>query len=124
MRRESGNSTQPADADSAVRALIAKAIKSSPMSRQQIAEAMSLRLGRRVTSFMLDDYTAQTKSAARFPLAWTAIFCEVVGDDSPQRAMLGPRLQRLLALAEAELAQAEEQRRIEALRAQLLSERK
>jgi len=123
IRRESGNPTQPS-ADVALRRLIAGVIKASPKSREQIADEMSLRLGMRVTAGMLRDFTAESKGKARFPAVWIPLFCDILGDDSLQRELLGPRLRQLLALAEADLAHIQEGRRLEALRQRLLAEKR
>lgn len=123
MRRESGNARQPSNADSTLRALIAGVIKSSPKSREEIADELTGRLGTRVTAGMLRDFTAESKGKARFPAVWIPLFCDILGDDSLQRELLGPRLRQLLALAEAELAHIQEGRRLEALRQRLLAEK-
>jgi hypothetical protein len=53
---------------------------------------------------MLDDFAAPSKDGARFPAAWVVAFCEVTGDDSLQRFLLGPRLSRLIEIGELEIS--------------------
>jgi hypothetical protein len=75
-----------------------------PKKRQQIAAELSRKIGRDITASMLNDYTATTKTAARFPAAYVRAFCEVTGNDSLQRSLLGPRLLALIEIGEHELA--------------------
>ena len=96
----SGNSGQ---ADIAVRRQISDAIRRSNKSRAEIAEEMSRRLECRITASMLNDYTAETKGAARFPAAWIAAFCAATNDDGLQRLVMGARLRKLVSLGEREV---------------------
>jgi len=75
-----------------------------PKSRQQIADELSVRSGRTVSLSILNDYTATTKSGARFPAVYLCGFCEATGDDSPLRFLLTPRLLALVELGESVLA--------------------
>ena len=74
--------------DSALRQLLTNAIKRSGKSRAQIADQMAAELGARVTEAMLNDFTSQRKSAARFPAAFVQAFCRAVGSTSLQRSLL------------------------------------
>jgi hypothetical protein len=107
-------------ADGEVRRCVAAAMKKSGLSRDQVADRMTQKLGRPVTVVMLADYTAERKTAARFPGAWIAVFCDVVGDDSLQRLVLSPRLRKLLELAERDLAALDDEIKREQLRDELL----
>jgi len=61
---------------------------------------LTRRLGVKITPFMLDSYTAESKKPARFPAAFVAGFCEVTGSDELQRYLLGARLRELLELGD------------------------
>lgn len=63
--------------DSVIRGIITQAIKSSGLSRAQIAEQMSYLLGERVTERMLDSYTASSMEKHRWPLQYSRAFCSV-----------------------------------------------
>lgn len=51
-------------------------LSASPRSREQVADAMSLLLGRPVSLFMLDAWTAQTKEGHRFPAEYLPAFAQ------------------------------------------------
>ncbi len=63
-----------------------------------------MKVGRNITASMLNDYTANTKNTARFPAAYVRGFCEVTGDDSLQRLLLGDRLRDLAEIGELEVS--------------------
>lgn len=88
--------------DQLVRSTISAAIKASPLSREQIADAMTVMLGLRVTARMLNNFTSGSTSPARFPAAWDRAFCCAVADDS----LLVCRVLRagLIAISEQEKA--------------------
>lgn len=88
------------DLDATIRALMSRVIRRSTKKREQIAAEMTARLGQHITERMLNDYTAQSKRALRFPAAWVPAFCEIVGSDELQRRLLGPELRKLLELGE------------------------
>ena len=92
--------SQQGEGDSGLRRLLTQAIRSCPLSRVEICEALTRRLGLKVTPFMLDSYTAESKKPARFPAAFVAAFCEVTGSDQLQRHLLGARLRELLELGD------------------------
>jgi hypothetical protein len=94
----------PMDRDRAIRNLIAEIIRSSPQSRDVLADEMSRITGQRITRRMLDDFSALSKRAHRFPLSFVVAFCEITGDDRLQRMALSPRLRKLLELGERKLA--------------------
>ena len=84
--RENPGISKPSDA--ALRQLLAEAIRRSAKKRPEIAAEMSPLVGVKVTENMLYDFTAQKKSAARFPAAFVKAFCEVVGSRSLYRLLL------------------------------------
>jgi len=71
------------------------------LSREQIADAMSLMLGKRVTEQMLNAYSAPSKDLHRFPAAWQRAFCQATGDDSLLRCCAELAGFRLLTPADA-----------------------
>jgi hypothetical protein len=68
--------------DQLVRTTISASIKTSSLSRDQIADAMTVMLGLRVTAKMLNNYTSETMQPNRFPAAWDRAFCAAVSDNS------------------------------------------
>jgi len=102
MSSPTGTSAQCSDL--ALRRLLSDVMGACPKDRQRIAAELSQSIGRPITLSILNDYTATTKTAARFPAAYVRAFCEVTGDDSLQRFILGPRLLALIEIGERELA--------------------
>jgi hypothetical protein len=92
------------DADQRLRQLITEAIRRSPLKRIAIAEALTERLGIRVTEHMLNDFTSDSKKAVRFPLLFSAALCEILDDDSIGLFAVRPRVRSLLEFAERELS--------------------
>lgn len=68
------------DDDAVTRGILADTIKKSDLSREQIAERMSWLLSKAITADMLNNFTAESKSNHRFPLAWSRAFCESTRD--------------------------------------------
>jgi len=106
-------------ARSKLRSAIVRAIRSSPRSRQQIAEAMSQILGQPISVHLINSWTAETKKRVRFPAAWIPAFCEAAMDDAPRLALLSAEHRARLRIKEelaelrsmiATLLAAEEQR--------------
>jgi hypothetical protein len=95
---------QSGESDLKIRQLLSDIMAACSKDRQQIAIGLSRRTGRAITVSMLNDYTATTKTAARFPASYVQDFCEVTNDDRLQRFLLGPRLLALIELGERELA--------------------
>jgi len=101
--------THRANDGASIRSILNRAIKRSGKSREQIADEMSMRLGFRITEHMLNAFTAEAKSAHRWPAAYDIAFCETVGDywllrDRVRRAgfhMIGRKEHRLLAIGMA-----------------------
>jgi len=91
------------DDDGLVRNAIAVTLKRSTLSREQIAEAMSLILGQRVTEKMLNSYSAPSMQANRFPAAWQRAFCRAADDDLLLRCCAELAGFRLLTPEEADL---------------------
>jgi hypothetical protein len=90
---------QPPD-DVALRKLIADIIRKSPKKRQQIAEELSIRVGRRITVHMLNTYTSDSHKTSHFPAAWLPAFSEIMGDDRLERYVLSNRNREVLEFGE------------------------
>lgn len=69
-----------ASIDAAIRAIISSSLKSSPLSRFEAAAHMSDNLNVEITKARLDSWSAESKDGHRFPLVYTAAFCEATGD--------------------------------------------
>lgn len=108
--------------DVEIRRCLAEAMRLTCKSREQIADALSERIGRPITVHMLNDYAALSKEGNRFPAAWVRAFCEVTGDDSLQRMILGPHLAALVELGEHELALRQQKQRKKGMLDRLLGE--
>jgi|GEM_PF-1534570 hypothetical protein len=89
---------RPKSPDSELRELLAALIKRCSKSRAQIAEQMSVHAGQPISKRMLDDWTAESKKAARFPAAFIEAFCEAVGNDDLQCFVMGERLRTIVEL--------------------------
>jgi hypothetical protein len=68
--------------DAAVRSFIRKLLHNAPAGEEGASEQMTLSLGRKVTKYMLRQWTAPSRQAARFPLAYVDALCKAVGDDT------------------------------------------
>ena len=111
------------DLDLAVRKIIAELIHASPLSRAQIADRLHLVAPNcPVTVHMLNDFSAESKLKARFPVAWVPGFCELLNDDRLQRFILSKRQLHLLEWAEMNLDVAVSLKKIEAARQKLLND--
>lgn len=66
-----------------LRLALVLALKTCPLSRWQIAGKMSELLGREVSKFMLDAWTAESKEGHRFPAEYLPAFCVATSDNSP-----------------------------------------
>lgn len=64
----------------ALRILLSEVIRSSKLSREQIAERMSAATGVSITCQMLNCYSAESKEKHRFPAAFIPAFCRATGD--------------------------------------------
>jgi len=62
------------DVDARLRAAVSADIKASPLSRAQIAAAMSDLVGEHITEQMLNSWTAEAKKRHRFPAAYLPAF--------------------------------------------------
>lgn len=102
--------------DSELRELLSFLIKQSRLGREQIAEEMGKSLGQpgSLSRRMLDDWTSECHKSARFPAFFIKAFCEATGNDQLQRWAAGPRLHKLIVLAERQLEL--EERRAELLK--------
>lgn len=84
FQKNSGRDAAPGSLndDSLTRRVITIGIKRSGKSREQIADAMSIYLGLKVTARMLACFTAESKELHRWPGAWDRAFCAATGDDA------------------------------------------
>ncbi|MGB7590685.1 MAG: hypothetical protein WCD04_14460 [Terriglobia bacterium] len=102
--KENPDTPQQTAGDAHLRRLLAQMIRSCPLKRAEICARLSSLLGIRVSPFMLDCYTSESKKKARFPAAFIEPFCEVVGNDALQRRVMGARLRGIVDLREEQLA--------------------
>ena len=65
--------------DLGLRAILADDVRTSGLSRYEIAGRMGRALSTEVTKFQLDAWTAESKEGHRFPLAYTPAWCWAVG---------------------------------------------
>lgn len=86
------------ESDLAFRELLSTVLAECDLTRLQVADALSRKLGRRITISILNDYTTRTKMTARFPAAYVQALCEVTGDDRIARYCLRPGCRLLLDL--------------------------
>ena len=91
--------TRLADLTPKLQALMLASMKKSGKPHGRLAEELSVAVGHKVSARMLYRFTAPS-AQANFPAAWVAGFCEVTGDDSLKRLMLGPELLEMLELGE------------------------
>lgn len=85
-----------------VRRILREAMKGSGKQRHEIAREMAEVLGRTLTASILADFSrnATKKRQVRFPAAWVPALCEVTGDDSLQRYLMGERLKQRCKVGE------------------------
>ena len=121
------------DCDLTLRQLISEAISNSLKSREQIADEMSYLIGSaRITTPMLNCYTAESKEKHRFPLAFLPAFCQVTGDRRALEcvarlagaAVLDPAEQELAELGALVVASEAGARDVEARKQRILSMRR
>src|SRR5690348_7775799 len=83
--------------DAQVRAILKQVSKNR---REAIRRAMSDLLGREITLHIFNQWCAEGRHAARFPIAYTDAFCRASGDDSLRLFVLGPELCQVLKLGQ------------------------
>lgn len=76
------------DYDAELRAALSDALKTTPLSRYQVAARMSELTGHSITKEMLDSWTAESKTPWRFPFQFAAAF-EVACDTTCLQELLG-----------------------------------
>jgi len=110
--------------ESEFRALLRKVLKSSPnMSPAQIADALTIHLDQKISTFHLDNWTCKARAQTRrFPAVFLKPLYEITGDARLLLYVMGPRLRRLVEFAERELAAAKDEQERQRMRAQLLRE--
>ncbi|MGB9105973.1 MAG: hypothetical protein WCC59_14525 [Terriglobales bacterium] len=64
---------------------------------------MGVLLGRKVSHHMLNDFSAPGKCRVNFPAAFVRAFAQVTGDDRLERYLAGPRLEKLILIAEHDI---------------------
>jgi len=85
--------------DSLLRESLRRAIHSSHLSIEQIADELSRRSGRSVTVPLLNAWKA-TRHKGRLPADILPSLCEILGDDSIQRLVLSDKLRQALEFGE------------------------
>lgn len=78
-----------------------RASQVSTLSREQIAAELTKRVGRKISAYMLDAWTADTKQAWHLPADVVPALCEILQDDAIQRQLLSPELLQYLELGES-----------------------
>ncbi len=86
--------------DSLLRESLRRAIHSSHLSIEQIADELSRRSGRSVTVPLLNAWKA-TGHKWRLPADILPHLCEILGDDSIQRLVLSDKLREALEFGES-----------------------
>ena len=86
--------------DSELRKLLSRLIKQSGKKRFQIADEMSRLCGLHISERMLNDWTSECHRSARFPAFLIKPFCQAIGNDELQRALVSERLRELIGLGE------------------------
>jgi hypothetical protein len=93
----------------AIRSALSTAIHSSKLSVDQIAEAMSNLLGKKITATTLYQKCASSRPDLMWPAEYDIAFCEVTGDWTLLRSrveragfrMVGPKEERLIKIGRA-----------------------
>jgi hypothetical protein len=106
--KPSKETTRAEDA-AAIRKTIAALIKRCGLSREQIADEMTKRLGERISVVMLNKLLAESRNDYRWPAQFDIAFCEVIGDytllaERAKRAgfrMVGREEERLIVIGRA-----------------------
>jgi hypothetical protein len=91
------------DDDALIRGVLGESIQRCSKSRAQIADEMSVLVGREVTERQLNNYTAQSREQFRWPAELTRAFCFVTGDDRLLRALPEAAGLRVIAGTEGDL---------------------
>lgn len=91
------------DDDSLIRTVLAQVMKESSKSREQIADEMSVLLGRQISVGMLNKRSVASHPTHAFPLSQVRAFC-IVTDDWRLLSVIAERLGlRVIDQEEAEL---------------------
>ena len=88
------------DLDALLRDSLRRAIRFSSKSRQQICDELSIRLGRKISSNMLDNWTGESKRAWRLPADCVPVLCEILDNDTMQRQLLSESLKEAVEVGE------------------------
>jgi len=84
---ETGGSEGSAVVQPRLSQAMAEAIRRSGLSRWEAAGRMSHLLGREITKYMLDGWTAESKEGHRFPAEFLPAFCLAVGSRAVVRIL-------------------------------------
>jgi hypothetical protein len=68
------------DIDAQIRRWLSECIKSCPLSRYEIAGKLSELLGKEITKYQLDTWTAESKEGYHLPASYIAALCAVLQD--------------------------------------------
>ncbi|SRR6266568_254360 len=99
-RFERSEASDAQKAEAFLRRSIAKAIRKSSKSRDQICGELSKLVGVRVSRHMLNAYTSESNRSARFPASFVVPLCQILGDDELQRCVIESHLRELLEFGE------------------------
>ncbi len=91
------NISQP---DARLRSFLVALFREHPLSRIQIAEALSQKLGESVTLARLDSFIAQTKQSARLPAYFLPALAEILDSDAILLFLARPRIRKNFEFAE------------------------
>ena len=73
---------RPSPADAELRKLLRRLFASMPMSRAQLADALSEKLQEPVSLTRLDQFVASTKASAKLPAYFVGPLTEILGSDA------------------------------------------
>jgi hypothetical protein len=88
---------------SLVRSALVEAMRGSPLSREEIAERISLLSGSAVTVRRVNAFASESRDDYRFPLELLRALCVAIGDFSPLRRIAEAAGFRLIDANEADL---------------------
>lgn len=86
--------------DKDIREWLRSAMRTSPRSRDAIAEELSKRVGRAISAESLHKWCSEAEKQRRLPADCIPALSEILGDDSLQRLLLTPHMAECLRLGE------------------------
>lgn len=84
--------------DALLRDCLRRGLRSSFKSRLQICDELSIRLDRKISSNMLDNWTSESKQAWRLPADCIPVLCEILADDSLALTIVPSHLQKYITV--------------------------